>query len=221
MSSKPFVAAITGASGAIYGVRFVQEIVRVGFPVALTISEHAAIVIREELGIEIQNLERPDFLSALFGEETAKGIEYFHFRDMTAPIASGSYPTCGMAIFPASTACFSRIANGISNSLVERAAECIIKEGRKLVILPRETPLSAIHLENLLTLARIGVTIMPAVPAFYSGAQSIDEMVDFIIGKALDQFGIEHMLYRRWTGSDDNRITGPKGDGHSWKTNWH
>lgn len=205
MSVKPFVVAITGASGVVYGVRFVQELVRAGFPVALTISEHAAIVIREELGVHIPNLETDGFLPELLGAETAKCVTYYSHRDMSAPIASGSYPIRGMAIIPASTACFSRIANGISNSLVERAAECVIKEKRPLVILPRETPLSAIHLENLLTLARIGVTIIPAAPAFYSGVQTIGEMVDFIVGKVLDQFGVEHALYRRWIGSDAGR----------------
>jgi 4-hydroxy-3-polyprenylbenzoate decarboxylase len=200
MRQKPYVVAITGASGAIYGLRFVKALVELGKLVALTISEAARIVINEELGIEIKNLNDSRFLDQLFDADTCRKITYYHFRDLTAPIASGSYPTMGMAIVPASTTCFSRIANGISETLVERAAECMIKEGRRLVVLPRETPLSAIHLENLLKLARTGVRIVPAMPAFYAGQKTIDDLVDFVVGRVLDQFELEHTLYRRWTG---------------------
>jgi len=167
----------------------------------LTISEAAKTVIGEELGVEICDLKNPEFLVALFGAQAVSQLEYFYCHDLKAPIASGSFPTQGMIIVPASTACFSRVANGISNSLIERAAECTIKESHKLVIVPRETPLSEIHLENLLKLVRVGVRVVPAMPAFYSGCHSVEEMVDFVVGKVLDQFEIEHMLYPRWTGS--------------------
>lgn len=201
MSQKPFVVAMTGASGSLYGLRFVRAITELGHPIALTISEAARLVMREELEIEIPDLKNPVFLSNLFPSASLKLISYYPYSDLTAPIASGSYPTRGMIVIPASTTCFSKIAGGISDTLIERAAECTIKEGRKLVLVPRETPLSALHLEHLLKLARIGVRIVPAIPGFYSGAQKIEELVDFVVGKALDQFEIEHMLYARWTGS--------------------
>jgi 4-hydroxy-3-polyprenylbenzoate decarboxylase len=207
MNQVPYVVAITGASGAIYGLRFVQTITQLGHSIALTISEAARIVLREELGIEISDLRNPKFLRDLFPSDCLARISYFPFDDLTAPIASGSYPTRGMAVIPSSTSTFSKIANGVSESLIDRAAECTIKEGRKLVVVPRETPLSAIHLENLLKLARLGVRVVPAIPGFYSGAQKIEELVDFVVGKVLDQFEIPHTLYRRWTGSQkDERI---------------
>ena len=200
-NQKPLVVAITGASGSIYGLRFVKAVTELGLPVTLTISHAAGLVIREELGLEI-DVKDSSCLSKLFTPETAKLISYYPEHEMTAPIASGSYPTKGMVVVPSSTTCFSKIANGISESLIERAAECVIKEGRKLVVVPRETPLSAIHLENLLKLARLGVRVVPAIPAFYSGAQKIEELVDFVVGKVLDQVEIPHALYRRWTGSE-------------------
>ncbi len=178
MNKKPYVVAITGASGSIYGLRFVRAITELGHSIVLTISEAARIVMREELEIEIPDLKNPAFLSNLFPSESLKLISYYPYSDLTAPIASGSYPTRGMIVIPASTTCFSKIAAGISDTLIERAAECTIKEGRKLVLVPRETPLSALHLEHLLKLARIGVRIVPAIPGFYSGAQKIEELID-------------------------------------------
>jgi flavin prenyltransferase len=205
---KPLVVAISGASGSVYGLRFVKAAAELDIPIALTMSRASCLVIREELGIEITEDERkergvhPLFLEQLFPKQVIDRISYYPEEEMTAPIASGSFPTRGMAVIPASTTCFSKIANGISDSLLERSAECTIKEGRQLVIVPRETPLSAIHLENLLKLARIGVRVVPAIPAFYSGAQKVEELVEFVVGKVLDQFTIEHALYRRWTGSE-------------------
>lgn len=215
--NKPLVVAITGASGSIYGLRFVKAVTDLGYSVALTISESAALVLREELGFEIASLQNSAFLHSLFPHGNLDRISYYSYQQMTAPIASGSYPTLGMVIIPSSTATFARVANGISQTLVERAAECTIKEGRKLVIVPRETPLSAIHLENLLKLARLGVRVVPAIPAFYSGAQRIEELVDFVIGKVLDQLEISHTLYRRWTGSEVERNSEKeRGAHHQW-----
>ena len=219
VKQKPLIVAITGASGSIYGLRFVRAVTELGYSIALTISESAALVMREELGIEIANLKTSDFLASLFPQETLNRITYYPYFEMTAPIASGSYPTQGMVIIPSSTTAFARIANGISQSLIERAAECTIKEGRKLVIVPRETPLSAIHLENLLKLARLSVRIVPAIPAFYSGAQTIEELVDFVIGKVLDQFEITHTLYPRWTGSDTQHNSEKEKGAQPWAEN--
>lgn len=197
---KPLVVAITGASGSIYGLRLVQAVTELGHPITLTLSRAAGLVIYEELGIKV-DVKDPACISQLFAPELLPLISYYPEHEMTAPIASGSYPTQGMVIVPTSTTCFAKIANGISESLIERAAECMIKEGRRLVIVPRETPMSAIHLENLLKLARLNVRVVPAIPAFYSGAQKVDELIDFVIGKILDQLDIQHSLYRRWVGT--------------------
>jgi len=216
MNQKPFIVAITGASGSIYGLRFVQVITELGHPITLTVSEAARTVMWEELGIEWTNLKDSQILCELFDPKARELISYYPHDDFTAPIASGSYPTRGMVVIPASTSTFSRIANGISQSLIERAAECTIKEARRLVIVPRETPLSAIHLENLLKLARLGVRVAPAIPAFYSGAQKVEELVDFVIGKTLDQLDIGHALYRRWTGSEVRTVK----KGVKWHEGW-
>lgn len=207
-NQKPLVVAITGASGSVYGLRCVKAVTELGIPVALTISHAASLVIREELGIETQG---GALIDKLFDAETIANIAFYPEEEMTAPIASGSYPTRGMVVIPASTTSFAKMANGISETLVERAAECTIKEGRRLVIVPRETPMSAIHLENLLELARLGVRVVPAIPAFYSGAQKIEELVDFVVGKVLDQFEIPHTLYRRWLGRREEI---------AWQANW-
>ncbi|PIQ87407.1 MAG: aromatic acid decarboxylase [Candidatus Omnitrophica bacterium CG11_big_fil_rev_8_21_14_0_20_45_26] len=197
---KPFVVAITGASGAVYGVRLMEVLAQAGESIAFTMSNPAKTVIQEEMGINLGHLENPD-LYRLWQPEILKQITYYHHGDFTAPIASGSYPTKGMFVVPCATTSLARIATGISQTLVERAAECIIKEGRKLVLVPRETPLSAIHLENMLKLARLGVHIVPAMPGFYAGLKDIQETVDFVVGKALDVMDVPHSLFRRWIGS--------------------
>ncbi len=157
--------------------------------VELVLSDTAKIVAREEMGID------------LVETVTQKGVHLHDFKDFTAPIASGSYPTEGMIVIPCSMGTLGAIASGLSQNLIHRAADCTIKEGRKLILVPRETPLSAIHLENMLKLSRLGVRIVPAMPAFYSGQQSIQEIVDFLVGKVLDQMGIPHALFPRWVGS--------------------
>ena len=122
------------------------------------------------------------------------------FHDFTAPVASGSYPTEGMVIIPCSMGTLGAVASGLSQNLIHRAADCTLKEGRKLILVPREMPLSAIHLENMLKLSRLGVKIVPPMPAFYSGQQKISDLVDFVVGKVLDQMGVTHALYPRWVG---------------------
>ncbi|MFH1799871.1 MAG: flavin prenyltransferase UbiX [Candidatus Omnitrophota bacterium] len=185
---KPYIVAITGASGVIYGVRFVQVLAEQSVSVELVLSDTAKIVAREEMGIDLAETVSQKF------------IHLHDFKDFTAPIASGSYPTEGMVVIPCSMGTLGAIASGLSQNLIHRAADCTIKEGRKLVLVPRETPLSAIHLENMLKLSRLGVRIVPAMPAFYSGQQSIREIVDFMVGKVLDQMGISHTLFPRWVG---------------------
>lgn len=197
---KPYVVALTGASGIVYGVRLVQVLAELGYPMELVISDSARLVIREETGLALKSGTRTEDLIPLFGEKIQGLVKAHSCKDFTASIASGSYPTSGMVIVPCSMGTLAAAANGMSQNLIHRAADCILKEGRRLVIVPRETPLSAIHLENMLKLARLGARIVPAMPGFYSGAQSVQEIVDFMVGKILDQLEISHGLYPRWTG---------------------
>lgn len=186
---KPYIVGITGASGAIYGARLVQILAELGHDIALVVSDAARIVIREELQVA-------DFRT-LFDSPR---VTHYSNKDLAAPIASGSYPTNGMVIIPLSMGTLGHIASGATTHLIHRAADCTLKEGRRLVIVPRETPLHAIHLENLLKLAHLGARVLPACPGFYSGAQTIQDLVDFLIGKVLDSLEISHTVYPRWTG---------------------
>lgn len=195
-----YVVALTGASGIIYGVRLVKALAELQHHVDLVISEPARLVIREEMGISLKSFQKVEELKSVFGPEIEGRVRAYSPKDFSAGIASGSYPTQGMVIIPCSMGTVGAIANGISQNLIHRAADCHLKEGRKLVVVPRETPFSAIHLENMLKLSRAGAAIVPAMPAFYSGAKSIDDLVDFLVGKVLDQLGVTHALYPRWTG---------------------
>ncbi len=197
---KPMIVAMTGASGAAYGVRVVQALVQAGRKVALVISEPARLVIREELQISPASYSKPEALESLFGASIRGQLEVYSPKDFTAPIASGSYPTEGMVIVPCSMGTLGALAAGLSQNLIHRAADCILKESRRLVIVPRETPLHAGHLENMLKLARLGARIVPAMPGFYSGVKTVEELVDFMAGKILDQLDVPHTLYPRWTG---------------------
>jgi 4-hydroxy-3-polyprenylbenzoate decarboxylase len=224
---KPYVVAITGASGVIYGLRLLEVLAEQKVPVELVVSDTAKIVMREEMGIEYSPTSFPHVFSGnpfpgspivafpAVGRDPAKGgggddkeklMRIHGFHDFTASIASGSYPTEGMVIIPCSMGTLGAIASGLSQNLIHRAADCTIKEGRKLILVPRETPLSAIHLENMLKLSRLGVKIVPPMPAFYSGQQKIADLVDFVVGKVLDQMGVPHMLYPRWTGPIANSL---------------
>lgn len=189
---RPYVVAITGASGAIYGVRLLRFFAESRIPVGLVISDTARIVMEQELEKGVRHLFR-EMVTDPF-------ICQYGFHDFTAPIASGSYPVEGMVVIPCSMGTLGAIASGLSQNLIHRAADCAIKEGRKLVLVPRETPLSAIHLENMLKLSRLGVKIVPPMPAFYGAQQKVEDLVDFAVGKVLDQLGISHMLYPRWVG---------------------
>jgi 4-hydroxy-3-polyprenylbenzoate decarboxylase len=201
---SPYVIAITGASGAVYGIRLVKVLSELGYPLELVVSKAARLVIRQETGFSPQGDSLVDF-STLFEINFNQYSHLHNPDDLTAPIASGSYPTQGMVIVPCSMGALGAIASGTSNNLIHRAADCTLKEGRKLVLVPRETPLSAIHLENMLKLSRMGAAIVPAMPAFYSGMKNLDEMIDFIVGKVLDQMGIPHSLYPRWTGNFERK----------------
>jgi len=192
---KKLIIAITGASSVIYAKRLLEVLSQEDIFIHLTISEAGAVIIKNELDIEI-NLQ--DFqIESLIGFST-NNIIYHHFSDISAAISSGSYKTEGMVIVPCSMNTLGAIAAGISNNLIHRAADVCIKENRKLILVPRETPLSSIHLENMLKLSKLGVCILPAMPGFYHKPHTIDEQVDFIVCKILDQLGIENNLIRRW-----------------------
>ncbi len=190
---KRYILAITGASGSIFGLRLLEELCKRS-EVHLTISSSALQVIRTETGIDLS--ENPyDVISQKF----CSGKVFFYLDShIGAPIASGSFGAEGMFIVPCSMKTLAAIANGYANNLVERAADVTIKEGRRLLLCPREMPFSAIHLENMLKLARLGVTIAPPVPAFYHNPKTIDDIINFVTGKILDSFKIENNLFKRW-----------------------
>ncbi|MBD0380592.1 UbiX family flavin prenyltransferase [Paenibacillus sedimenti] len=195
-----WVIGITGASGAIYGVRLCQVLLTQGQDVHLIITEAGWRVLHDELDWNVS--KRKETLEAHFGG--LKGTYKFHpIADIGASVASGSFRTRGMVVIPCSMGTLSGIARAASDNLLERTADVMLKEGRTLILVPRETPLHAIHLENMLTLSRMGVRMLPAMPAFYNRPSSIDEMVDFLVGKVLDSMNIEHSLYRRWGENDE------------------
>ena len=182
------IIAITGASGAIYGIRLLEILSdRQDIETYLVISPPAEEIIKVETDYD------PSYVKSL-------ATRYFDSNDLTAPIASGSFLFDAMVIIPCSMKTLSAIAHGYSSNLITRAAEVTLKEKRKLILVPRETPLSAIHLENMLKLAKIGVVILPACPGFYHLPKKITDLIDFIVGKVLDQLDIEHDLYKRWSG---------------------
>lgn len=196
LRTRRIALGFTGASGARYGVRVLQELLRVpDIEVHVTISPAAREVLRLEEGIE---LDLARFDPCVLGVKKSRSLVYHHHTNVGAPMASGSFRLEGMAIVPCSMGCVGRLANGISGDLVERAADVCIKERRRLVIVPRETPLSAIHLENLLKLSQAGVTVLPAAPGFYGKPTRVEELVDFIAARVLDHLGVEHRLGPRW-----------------------
>ena len=218
MSARHIVVAITGASGARYGLRVTEELLRAGVRVSLLISRCGFAVLEHECGIswqgtpaEVAGAARQHFAVRIAGDVPEQLLCHYGDDDFFAPVASGSSAPDAMIVVPCSMGSLARIAAGLSGTLMERTADCLLKEGRPLVLVPRETPLSAIHLENMLKLARLGVRIVPAMPGFYGGQSTLEELVDFVTGKALDQLGVEHALYRRW-GSDGSIIREKESD---------
>lgn len=205
MSSRTnrWIIGITGASGSIYGVTLTHYLLRNNYTVHLVITDAGWRVLHDELGWNAS--KRSETISEQFaGYES--NFKFHPIQDIGASIASGSYRVDGMVIVPCSMGSLAAVANGFSNNLLQRAADVMLKEDRKLIIVPRETPLSAIHLENMLKLARFGVTIAPAMPAFYHKPDHIDDIVNFMVGKTLDSMGIDNQVYSRW-GADNDRTT--------------
>ncbi|HJV46557.1 MAG TPA: flavin prenyltransferase UbiX [Bacillota bacterium] len=190
---KIFTVGITGASGAIYGVRLTQELLKQGHKVHLIITEAGWQVFKEEL--DWDTMDRDRILTNQFGQGD---LHYHNLRDFTAPIASGSYLCHAMVVIPCSMGTVSGIAHGASGNLLERSADVMLKEGKKLVVVPRETPLHSIHLENLLKLSQAGARIIPAMPGFYHKPVNLTDLIDFVVGKTLDALDVPHSLFARW-----------------------
>ncbi|MBB6449033.1 4-hydroxy-3-polyprenylbenzoate decarboxylase [Geomicrobium halophilum] len=188
-----YTVAMTGASGAVYGVRLVQALLKRGVKVHFLMSGAAWQVFEQELQLDTTDQEA--CLRYLFPE----GDLHIHgLRNFSAPVASGSYRNDGMIIVPCSMGTLSKIANGNSGSLLERSADVALKEGRKLLIVPRETPLHSIHLGNMKTVSEAGAIIIPAMPGFYHMPKTMDDLVDFVVGKILDRLEVDHELFTRW-----------------------
>jgi flavin prenyltransferase len=199
VNGRHFALAITGASGAIYGLRVAEELLRGGAKVSLVISAAGLAVMKEECGLDWGGSEA-EVLEQIRGHFAYAGddLAFYSEKDLFAPIASGSSAPDAMIIVPCSMGTLSRVSCGNSGNLVERAADVMLKEGRPLVLVPRETPLNAIHLENMLKLSRLGVKIVPAMPGFYQHPETLQDLVDFVVGKVLDSVGVENSLFTRW-----------------------
>ncbi|MCZ7587350.1 MAG: UbiX family flavin prenyltransferase [Gaiella sp.] len=182
---RPVLVAMTGATGAIYGVRVLETLRDLGVETHLVVSRWAEATIRTETD------RRPDEVRAL-------ATAVYDEDDLAAPPASSVFETAGMIVAPCSMRTLAAVANGLSDNLIQRAADVHLKEGRKLLLLVRESPLSVIHLENMLRVAKAGAVVAPPVPAFYAKLRTLDDMVDHTVGRALDQLGVEHERIRRW-----------------------
>jgi 4-hydroxy-3-polyprenylbenzoate decarboxylase len=201
-NTKPLILGVTGASGLIYAVRALKFLLAAEYQIELVASKSTYTVWQAEQ--EIRMPGEPEKQEQFWREQAAvpeQGKLRCHpWSDVGAGIASGSFRTLGMIIMPCSMSTVAKLAGGLSSDLLERAADVQIKEGRKLVIVPRETPFSLIHLRNLTTLAETGVRIVPAIPAWYHNPQTIEDLVDFVVARALDQLDIDCIPIQRWQG---------------------
>ncbi len=199
MNRKTVTLALTGASGMGYAMRLLETLLAGGHTVYLVYSQAAQFVARQELDFPLP-AKASEARTALIERYRCnpEQLQVFAREDWLAPIASGSGVTDAMVVCPCTMGALSAIANGASENLIERAADVMIKEGRKLILVPRETPLSPIHLENMLKLSRIGVVMLAANPGFYHRPETVQEVVDFIVARILDQLGVEHTLMARW-----------------------
>ncbi len=196
---NPVALAITGASGAAYALRLLEVLLRQGERVDLMISAPGQIVVSMETDLKLPG--RPAEIQRVLSETYAADegqLRVFGREEWTAPVASGSSAPRAMVVCPCTTGTLAGIAAGTSHNLIERAADVAIKEGRRLILVPRETPFSAIHLENMLRLARLGVVILPPNPGFYQNPETLGDIVDFVVARILDQLGISNELSPRW-----------------------
>ncbi len=198
---RRFVVAVTGASGAIYAARTIAALLAEGCRLDLIFTEFGKRLMHDELGETARSEDLVAYLAGRYGEEVRAGTCEMHSnRDLGASIASGSCTTDGMVIVPCSMKTLAGVAHGLSRSLVERSADVMLKERRRLVVVPRETPMSLPQLRNMVLCAEAGAIVLPAMPAFYQLPRSLDDLADFIAGKILQAMGVEHRLTQAWTG---------------------
>jgi 4-hydroxy-3-polyprenylbenzoate decarboxylase len=199
MNQETITLAMTGASGAVYGLRLLECLLKAGQQVYLLVSSPAQIVLAMETDFKVPGSpkEMQQFFNKHYAAQPGQ-LQVFGKEQWTAPIASGSGVSRAMVVCPCTSGTLAAIACGNSDNLLERAADVVIKEQRKLILVPREMPLSAIHLEHMLKLSRLGVVIMPASPGFYHHPQSINDLVDFVVARILDHLDIAHDLVPRW-----------------------
>ena len=200
MAAGDLVLAVTGASGSAYGVRLLEVLLRAGRTVHLVVSPAAAEVFDREIGrpLDVDRFDPHAFLGPAVADLNLTRLQYHHFRDFGAGIASGSFLTSGMAVCPCSMGTAAAVAHGTSGNLIHRAADVHLKEKRKLVLVPRETPLGLIQLRTLATLAEAGAVVLPAMPGFYHQPRTISDLIDFVVGRVCDQLGVAHSLFERW-----------------------
>lgn len=218
MKDLPLIVGVTGASGAAYAVRLVDALLRAGRDVHLTISPSGAAVIEQELGlkVDLQHFDpasiAPEKARLLARSEPAAQalgaqrepthqpgkLRYFHHADFMAPMASGSFLAAGMAVVPCSGTTLSAIASGSAGNLVQRAAEVCLKERRKLVLVPREAPVSLTHIDNMRRATEAGAVVLPASPGWYHGVETLADLVDFVVARICDQLGVRNALIHRW-----------------------
>jgi len=202
MTSRPLILGITGASGLIYAVRAIRYLLLADYPIELVASKAVYMVWQSEQGLRMpaEPEQQEQFWRQQAQVEQSGKLTCHPWSDVGATIASGSFRTLGMVVIPCSMSTVGKLAAGLSSDLLERAADVQLKEGRKLVLVPRETPFSLIHLRNLTTLAEAGARIVPAIPAWYHNPTSIEDLVDFVVARALDQLDIDCVPLKRWQG---------------------
>lgn len=198
-ASQTITLAFTGASGMPYGIRLLEILLAQGIRVFLLYSQVAQIVAQQEMNLTLPSRaqEAETFFNNYFNAAQGQ-LKVFGREEWFAPVASGSNPADAMVICPCTMGTLSAVASGLNQKLIERAADVMLKENRKLILVPREMPFSAIHLENMLRLARCGAIILPANPGFYHHPQSVQDIVDFVVARILDHLGVAHTLMPRW-----------------------
>jgi 4-hydroxy-3-polyprenylbenzoate decarboxylase len=195
--NHPIIVGITGASGAVYAVRLLETLLAAGRDVHLSISPSGRDVLRHELNLDVDLNNFQDIFHKA-GDPIAGILHYYHHLDFMAPMASGSFLTAGMVICPCSGSTLSSVATGAATNLIQRAAEVQLKERRRLILVPRETPLSLAHIDNMRRVTEAGAIVLPASPGFYHNEKTIDDLVNFVSARICDQLGIEHSLTKRW-----------------------
>lgn len=196
----PWVVGVSGASGTPYARAVLTGLLDAGEPVDLVVSRAARLTLLDETGVSLHDGHWQADLAGWLGRDPGEDVRYWAAGDLAAAPSSGSYPTRGMVVVPASTAAVAGIALGLSKDLLQRAADVTLKERRPLVVVPRETPFTRATLQHLLDLHDAGATVLPASPAFYTAPTTVQQLVDFVAGKVLDVLGVQHDLITRWTG---------------------